>query len=387
MDSFHFWKDDYEREVEEVIAERRRAREKGDPSEAAPGEASSGRLVDLVIPSVDAAMATAALQNRLAKTEAEIADLRARAAEAESGAAREREQSQAVRAQAARATLEFNALQGELVLAREQARLAEERRIDAAQASSASAEIAATRIADGERALAQALERARRAEEAEREQSRALSSERAGFREALKKLAERLNRRAAGERALAGAALDGERARAAELTQRVEELSASSDASRREAMAATALARHLDEALGLERSKCERAERAAAEFRVEAEERLRCAEERATKALACVEAARLESVAALERARETKPVPEVSRPVEENLAPEVHLPSEIFPPHEILASPREPELGFVSSKEPQAQEPWQARDEQRYLLWIMIGVFSAAAIVAAVLVF
>ncbi|UPT72515.1 MAG: hypothetical protein M0D55_11085 [Elusimicrobiota bacterium] len=47
MDPLHAWKDDFGREVEEVLASRARAAERGD---APPDAGFGGRLADLVIP-------------------------------------------------------------------------------------------------------------------------------------------------------------------------------------------------------------------------------------------------------------------------------------------------------------------------------------------------
>ncbi len=84
MDSFQLWKDDYRREVEDVLAERRRAREKG----RAPGHrarrgfrGTSRR--DLVIPPAGIHAEASALRSRLDETEAHHADLLRRTEEAE----------------------------------------------------------------------------------------------------------------------------------------------------------------------------------------------------------------------------------------------------------------------------------------------------------------
>jgi hypothetical protein len=88
MDPLHAWKDDFNREVEEVLNSRVRAQETG----AAPSEADfGGRLADLVIPP---AGAYAELRDALAKLEsreAEAVELRERLAEKDRLLEKERE--------------------------------------------------------------------------------------------------------------------------------------------------------------------------------------------------------------------------------------------------------------------------------------------------------
>ncbi|MFI5348395.1 MAG: hypothetical protein ACHQ2Z_02530, partial [Elusimicrobiota bacterium] len=175
MDSFQLWKDDYRREVEEVLAERRRAREKGDRPDAAPSEGFSGRWADLVIPPAGVHAEAAALRSRLEQSEAENASLAARVKTAEDSFARERDRRERIKDAASRLALDLRGAQAELFVAREQARLAEERLADAERGARnrGAAEEARLREArlDSDHAAA-------RAEDAERASSARLQSAR-----------------------------------------------------------------------------------------------------------------------------------------------------------------------------------------------------------------
>jgi colicin import membrane protein len=127
MDSFQLWKDEYRRQVEDVLAERRRAREKGERPETAPGESFSGRLADLVIPPAGVYAEAAALRSRLAEVEALNAGLLRRVEEAEAASGRERDRRERIKDAAARLAVELRGLQAEVAAARERAGIDEAR--------------------------------------------------------------------------------------------------------------------------------------------------------------------------------------------------------------------------------------------------------------------
>src|SRR4051794_37441123 len=109
MDPFQTWKDDYRREVEDVIAARREARRRGEAPDPAPGEGFSGRLVDLVIPPAGAA-AEAATWKRRAE------GLRQETEDAVAAARLERERRERIKDAAARLAVELSSLRAELTL-------------------------------------------------------------------------------------------------------------------------------------------------------------------------------------------------------------------------------------------------------------------------------
>ncbi len=127
MDPFSIWKDDYRREVEEVLAERQHAREKSDASEAPPPQ-RMGRFSDLVIPPTGLQAEVYALKNRLATLESEAADLRRRTEKSEAEAAQERDRREKIKDAAAKMALDARGLQADLDVTRGELRLAEERR-------------------------------------------------------------------------------------------------------------------------------------------------------------------------------------------------------------------------------------------------------------------
>ncbi len=88
MDPLHAWKDDFSREVEEVIASRARTHERGD---VAPVEGFGGRLADLVIPPAGAYAELRDAQRDLEQARAEIRELKERLEEKDARFERERE--------------------------------------------------------------------------------------------------------------------------------------------------------------------------------------------------------------------------------------------------------------------------------------------------------
>ncbi|HEX4047943.1 MAG TPA: hypothetical protein VH309_08925, partial [Elusimicrobiota bacterium] len=175
MDSFQLWKDEYRREVEDVLAERRRAREKGERPDTAPGESVASRLADLVIPPAGVHAEAAALRSRLAEAEALNADLRRLAAQAEEAAVRERGRRERIKDAAARLAVDLRGLQGELLVAREQAKLSIERVADAERGARERAGIDEARARE---ARLDADHAAARAEDAERASTARLQSAR-----------------------------------------------------------------------------------------------------------------------------------------------------------------------------------------------------------------
>jgi hypothetical protein len=88
MDPLHAWKDDFNREVEEVLASRARVHETG----AAPSEAGfGGRLADLVIPPAGAYAELRDARAKLESREAEAVELRERLADKDRLLEKERE--------------------------------------------------------------------------------------------------------------------------------------------------------------------------------------------------------------------------------------------------------------------------------------------------------
>ena len=90
MDKFHLWKEDYRREVEDVLSARRLARERGEDPGSGFGEGFTGRLSDLVIPPAGIYAQARTLQERLSEAEALAEALRRRAEESEAERDRER---------------------------------------------------------------------------------------------------------------------------------------------------------------------------------------------------------------------------------------------------------------------------------------------------------
>jgi len=88
MDPLHAWKDDFSREVEEVLASRARALERG---EGAPSEGFGGRLADLVIPPAGAYAELRDAKRALELASAEHLELHERLETKEAQFARERE--------------------------------------------------------------------------------------------------------------------------------------------------------------------------------------------------------------------------------------------------------------------------------------------------------
>jgi hypothetical protein len=166
MDSFQLWKDDYRREVEEVLAERRRARERGEPQGTMiPGEGFAGRLADLVVPPAGIHAENDALRDRLEKSAGVIRDLRARTEAAEAASLRERDRRERIKDVAARMAVDLRQLQAELLVAREHVRLSQER---VAAAESAAKERAGLDAASLRDARLEAMHGEARAADAER---------------------------------------------------------------------------------------------------------------------------------------------------------------------------------------------------------------------------
>ena len=172
MDSFQPWKDDYRREVDEVLASRRRARERGEPPESTPADALTGRLSDLVIPPAGVYAEAAALKSRLEDAQARAQDARRSLAEAEAAITRERERRDAAAAELTSAAERERASAEALSAAKESAARAEERaaeleRLVADRAAAAQARIEEAREQE-KHALNLAESRAAEAEEARR---------------------------------------------------------------------------------------------------------------------------------------------------------------------------------------------------------------------------
>ncbi len=87
MDPLQAWKDDFNREVEEVLASRARAQEGG---ESVPAEGFGGRLADMVIPPAGAYAEFRDAQNNLKLAQAEAHELRERLEAKEAQVERER---------------------------------------------------------------------------------------------------------------------------------------------------------------------------------------------------------------------------------------------------------------------------------------------------------
>ena len=123
MDPLHAWKDDFRREVEEVLAARARSRKPG-PTE--PEEGFGGRLADLVIPPAGTYAELRESQRQLEVMRAENAELRERLGVKEAGFEREREGRERLKDGIARLALALRNEQAALAAAQEQERRARE---------------------------------------------------------------------------------------------------------------------------------------------------------------------------------------------------------------------------------------------------------------------
>lgn len=150
MDPAHVWKDDYRREVEEVLAARRRARARGEPVDAAalaPGQ----RLSDYVIPPASVHADLGMARERLDILDGECRELRGALKAAGAEAELERERRERIKDAAAKLAFEARGLQGQIAAARE--RLA--RTDDRILASRLERDEAYARLEESERALSE----------------------------------------------------------------------------------------------------------------------------------------------------------------------------------------------------------------------------------------
>lgn len=158
MDPFHVWKDDFRREVEEVLDARSRSRASG---EAPPEGSFGGRLADMVIPPAGAYAELREATQRLELAQGEVAELRERLDSKERALGREKELSERLKDGVTRLALTLRDERTARVAAVEEAKKTQANKEAAAGALAAAridAEHAAARAEDWEReALARRL--------------------------------------------------------------------------------------------------------------------------------------------------------------------------------------------------------------------------------------
>lgn len=206
--------------------------------------------------------------------------------------------------------------------------------------------------------------------------------------------------------------------RVAELTKRADELQGTAAILHREAVSATTLSRELDEALDAERSGRAAAEKALAESR-DAGEALRAGAARAAQEPdhkrrdAELRDARLHLQALRQKADgQAAHIESLRAELDDRLGRVAEADAEIARLRAALqasesdeasaragleAAPwaleaaedlvRRPAPAEPGSSDPSRREPWQTRDELKFLLWITIGAGALAVVVASALFF
>lgn len=152
MDPLHAWKDDFSREVEEVLASRSRSQERG---ESAPVEGFGGRLADLVIPPAGTYAELRDALKKLELAQGEVLELQERLAAKQAQFEREREARERMKDGAARLAFTLRderASRGEVQAEAEKARRDAEASASILGTARLDAAHAAARAEDWERA-------------------------------------------------------------------------------------------------------------------------------------------------------------------------------------------------------------------------------------------
>lgn len=191
MEPFQLWKDEYRREVDEVLAERKRTRQSGGEPNDLSFEGSE-RLSDLVIPPVGLHAEVTTLRKRLGESEAVIADLKRGLDEARKELAQEAIRRDKLKEAAMNLSAQAHTARTDYELVKGQNKLLEEKiafEMARAEESKKIADIATARLLQ----LEQELSKSRRAQEDAFMELRGMDQSLAECRTKINDLAEKLS--------------------------------------------------------------------------------------------------------------------------------------------------------------------------------------------------